>query len=259
MKGDTGMRIGLLLTIFAGFLPGAATPAIGSDDIPSTLSDHRYPAAWAASDVAVKSDRTLNADVLLGHTASLQRWLERGRALFGDVVPGPDDCTVRLVASSHLPPAGSPEELIARSVDIVTGRVTAIRQGFLHGLPGSLLKITGDYLKGSPSAETYVFYPVAKIGTADGIFCAVPPPGYVEPHVGDTLIYFSAAPMPLSVGGRIVFYDPALSETLVHIPEEGEPTLPTALKHFGSQENPLDAIVSLIREGEHCASAVTSP
>jgi hypothetical protein len=242
------MRIALLFTIFFGL-----------DDIPSTLSDDRFPAGWVASEVAVKSDGTLNGDVLLGHTASLQRWLERGRALFGDVVPGPDDCTVRLVPPSHLSPARSPEELITRSVHIVSGRVMAIRQGFLHGLPGSLLKVTGDYLKGSPSAETYVFYPVAKIRTADGIFCAVPPPGYSPPRLGDTVVYFSPAPIPLSFGGRRVFYDGSLSETLAHIPENGKATLPTALKHLASQENPLDAIVSLIQGGDHCASATTSP
>lgn len=137
-------------------------------------------------------------------------------------------------------PRGSLEELTANAEAIVRGHVVDIRQGFLGGTPGSLLKLSATWLKGTPAAETYLFFPLAKIETTEGLICAQPVGDFDVPHVGDRFVAF-AMYSPVVAEGQAIFHV-NLARQVVHEPRDGEPRLPVALKQFGALPAPLDAL-----------------
>lgn len=84
----------------------------------------------------------------------------------------------------------NPNTLFEESKVIVAGRVIGIKEGFFFNSPGSLLAITGKTIKGDLSGPAYLlFYPYARIKTAEGMICAGS--ALEPPRSNDRVLLFS--------------------------------------------------------------------
>jgi hypothetical protein len=115
----------------------------------------------------------------------------------------------------------------------VSGRVSSIQEGFLHNLPGSLLRLSGRAIKGTATEEIFLFYPFARIRTADGLVCARPVGEFQPPSVGDHLIIFSMNPALVTGDRMILHVDPA--REIIHQGAAGRRVVPlTFARELGS-------------------------
>lgn len=101
-------------------------------------------------------------------------------------------------ASEHFKSTSSLEDAAAGAELILWGRVLAIEEGFLHKLPGSLLRIGGSPIKGTTTPEIFLFYRYARIRTTDGLVCARSVGEFLPPAIGDHLIVFSMSAAMIS-------------------------------------------------------------
>lgn len=192
---------------------------------------------WIAAEDAIDASGRLRPEVL-GHRISSLRT--------NAALNGYDECRVFVgTIPDNFKARGSLQELTANAAAIVSGHVVDIREGFLSGEPGSLLKLSATWLKGMPTAETYLFFPLARIRTAEGLVCAQPVGEFDVPHVGDRFVAF-AMYSPVVAEGQAIFHV-NLARQVVHQPRDGKPRLPVALKDFGSALAPLDALERAIR------------
>lgn len=130
----------------------------------------------------------------------------------------------------HFQPTSSLSALTAHAIAVVSGTIEAGTEGFYFGMPGTLYRVSATYLKGSPSHETYLFYPRAQIRTADGFICASPVGigTFPDPQPGDRVLWFWMK-QPTTFGDRrIAFVD--LSRELVHERRDGATRLPKAVR-----------------------------
>lgn len=210
--------------------------------IPSTITGSRGQVVWVAAEEAIDANGRLRTDILGHSISSLRKNAELNRKMAAKAAAAPDDECRVFVGSipDNFKPKGSLEELTSNAEAIVSGRVVDIRQGFLGGDPGSLLKLSAKWLKGTASTETYLFFPLAKIKTTDGLVCAQPVGEFDVPHIGDRFVAF-AMYSPVIAEGQAIFHV-NLARQVVHEPREGKPRLPAALDHFGSTPAPLDAL-----------------
>ncbi len=210
--------------------------------IPSTIPGPGGRVVWVAADDAIDANGRFRTETLGQSIPSLRKNAELNRKMAAKAAAAPDDECRVFVGSipDNFKPKGSLEELTSNAEAIVTGRVVEIRQGFLGGSPGSLLKLSATWLKGTPSAETYLFFPLAKIKTAEGLVCAQPVGEFDVPHVGDRFVAF-AMYSPVVADGQAIFHV-NLARQVVHEPRDGKPRLPAALKQFGAVPAPVDAI-----------------
>jgi hypothetical protein len=131
------------------------------------------------------------------------------------------------------------DRLVARSATIIAGRVVAIKEGFLWGQPGSLMAVSGTALKGNVSSDTYLFYPFARMKTAEGTICA----GQLSdrPRLSERALIFQRGKPLLTVqGSTILFVD--VSESVVYAGQGGL-RVPTSLQGRFSSEVTFDAIL----------------
>jgi len=176
-----------LLAVAALILNAALLLAKDSANVPDLVLLKDGDTMWISTDLALKSDHTLNQQAL-GMSADFLRSVAKRRSdtarteqlatpsgTAQDLITTPDAATAECDGFLSLPPgkASDPNTLPHDANVIVTGRVTAVKEGFFFNTPGSLLAIVGTALKGSLSAHTYLlFYPYARIKTADGLMCA---------------------------------------------------------------------------------------
>jgi hypothetical protein len=154
-----------------------------------------------------------------------------------------EECRMYVLAptAEHSRPTASIEDLSTHAETIVLGTVTAIEQGFYHGLPSSRLRIEPTHLKGAARrAETYLVYPLAKIPTAHGLICIRPLGDYTAPAVGDRVLVFS-------------MYEPFMTDTamflsvdvrrqLFHEPRNAGARFPAALTGNQDLARTMDAV-----------------
>lgn len=240
---------------FLFIVTALAQPAVASDEIPSVLRDRDDSTFWIAADEAVRPDGTLdveamglsgpgNADFLarLPQMRATQLKLQRrGAPKPAATWPELEGCEFfRGTACGHFEPTSSLSDLVTHADFIVSARIVAIRQGFLAGMPGSLMLLSTDYLKGTAAPDTYLFYPLARIRTNQGAICAVPLGSFVPPKAGDRLLIFSMTGGHW-LEGRMVFQVDTARE-LVHEPGEGALQLPRALATLPRFEDAVAAV-----------------
>lgn len=242
----------VVLTLVAIVQPAIA----GNDHIPSILADRDDGSFWIAAERVVGSDGKLNLKALGRLSSSVADHVARKHARprsssnSGHPAKWPEleGCESYLGRMpDHYEPTSSLAELTAHAAFIVSGRVVAIRQGFLGGMPGSLLLLSTDYLKGDSANESYLFYPLARIQTAEGPICAMPVGHFVPPAIGDRFLVFSMVE-PYRLEGRTVFVVNTARE-LVHEPRNGPLQLPASLAFLTAPAKPrFDDVVGAARD-----------
>lgn len=135
-------------------------------------------------------------------------------------------------------------ELTANAEDVVTGSIVGARQGFHGGLPGTLLRIQATYLKGLAPAETYLFYPFARIPSNGTFVCAKRLGDFVPPQPGDRLLIFSTGKSIDWEGKRILQVDS--ERELVHEPRTGTLQVPAALLPHAGNDRQFDDVLQAV-------------
>ena len=156
-------------------------------------------------------------------------------------------CDVFLGRSvEHFKRSGSFADLVDDAEQIVSGIAEDGTQGFLHGRPGTLFPLTSvRFLKGtSGEGAVLLFYPSARIPTADGLVCAKPLHDAPPPKAGDPIVAFDMVG-PYRVGGSTILLVNVERE-LVH--RSGSTTYwPKALsKDLERSDTDLSALVERI-------------
>jgi hypothetical protein len=218
----------------------------GAGEVPDVISDDDGP-LWVAADVAVSPEGHLRGHAL-GRFSESVEWKAlaaaeraRGRSPAPDV----DGCELYTgLFPEHVAPTGSLDDLTSHADDIVSGRVTDVRQGFFGGIPVSLLRIEATYLKGSAPSETYLVYPFARIATAGAPLCSKPMGDFVPPQPGDRVLIFSMS-AGLDWNGRRLFQVKTDRE-LVHEPRRGGLLVPAALHSYAGDRREFDAVLQAV-------------
>jgi hypothetical protein len=242
--------LGLALILL---LPGNSFGQSAGSSVPAELESTDRPAAWVAADVAITRDGNVRNDKLKVYAPLLERDLAKAKQPRKSGRAYPHDTTTERCVHTISPipnwdgADATPQELIERSKTIIRGRITAVREGFYHGMPGSLVRLNGTYLRGARTNEVYLFYPSADIATAEGIVCSRPPQRYGPPVVGDELIVFDPMASPVVIDKRTVLWV-RLDHHIVYLPKTGPPVLPEALFGFAANDDPVEAILALIRQ-----------
>lgn len=222
----TMLRISLVLSLAVA----ASASAGGASRVPDRMANDRSPTAWIAADVAVRPDGSVREELLTDEERERIESHARAAAEIArrSAAADADGCHSFFGGAPSEGALPSPEALLAQSPAIYRGRIEGIREGFYAARPGSMLRLSGSYLRGAGTEETYVFYPSAKIKLADAMLCARPPARYPVPRVGDELIVFAAEGMPRRFGDRTVLWVTVIHD-VVYIPADGTAVLPSPL------------------------------
>jgi hypothetical protein len=198
------------------FLPLMAA----GDEVPELILNLDGKPYWVSANQALDRNKRLKPGVLgdYGWRAEgrLHRNNEHGahaNAQQTDSSPLPPELmgcrSFSVDVPEHSNPTSSLSDLVQNADVIVSARIVAIQQGFLSGGAGSLLLLDAEYLKGEPTLETYLFYPLARIATAEGLLCSKPLHHFIPPKVGDRLLVFSMFD-PVRISGQTILYvDPS--------------------------------------------------
>jgi hypothetical protein len=227
-----------------------------SQIVPGLLADPRYEAAWVAADLAIGSDGHVRADLLKRHARSVVGYAaeEHRQRRIVEALPRARDtkamapvvCAAMINAlAEYHDPIRSPEDLLSAATTIFSGRIVGIREGFYHGVPGSLMRLNGSALRGETAKETYLFYPFATIKTAQGMVCARPAGKYAKPEIGDDVAIFDPTPTPFSMDGRTVF-SVTINQHVVYRTKAGNTILPEAFRSFDNADDPMRAVLDFV-------------
>jgi hypothetical protein len=220
----------------------------GAGEVPDVISDDHGP-LWVAADVAVTPEGHLRGHALgrFGESVEWKARAEAERARGRSAAPDADGCeTYTGLFPEHVAPTGSLDDLTSHAGDIVSGRVTGVRQGFFGGIPVSMLRIEATYLKGSAPLETYLLYPFARIATAGAPLCSKPMGDFVPPQPGDRVLIFSMSDGRDWNGRRI--FQVRTDRELVHEPRRGGLLVPAALRPYAGDRRELDAILQAVMQ-----------
>jgi hypothetical protein len=243
--------------ILAAFAIAVMVPSLFADEtIPSVLAHRDDFSFWIAAERAVGANGKLDRDALgrfaesAGRTAGMKvpEWTKRNppkspRRQWPEL----EGCEIfRAGVIDHFQPTSTIADLTTHAEFIVSGRIAAIRQGFLGGSPGSLLLLSmTETLKGEAVGESYLFYPLARIETSDGLICAKPLGEFVPPAVGDRVLLFSMV-RPHRFEGRTIFTVNTARE-LVHEPQKEPLQVPAALKSLTGSALQFEDVVQAVR------------
>lgn len=206
-------------------------------DIPALTRDPDGMTVWVDAEEALTHDGFLRPQLYAPY------FIEKFRANARQNPKGVtrDDCRVYFTSTSdHFKATNTLEDLSRNATTIVSGTVVAIRQGIFGTTPGSLLQLSAEYLKGDPYPETFLFYPYARIETAEGFLCAKPVGDFSVPRLGDRFLIFSMS-SPTVRDGR-AFLHVNLARESVHAPAKERPRLPMALRIYAAEPKPFDAV-----------------
>lgn len=242
----------------AGVFLLLAGPAAGGD-VPDITHDVEGRPLWVAADVAVGAEGRLRQEVLgqrLPQILEAAR-LNTSRASHKRVpvtanAPSQSDATLDGCETflgtvpHHSAPAASLDDLVTHAKFVVSGEISSVRQGFLGGLPGSLVRLSATYLAGSPAGETFLFYPLARIRTSEGFVCARPLGDFMAPQVGDRLLIFSM--VQPHVLGDLTIFEVNIARELVHQSRDGVTRIPPALQTVVPDTPSFDTIEHAVRQ-----------
>jgi hypothetical protein len=237
----------------------AGPVAVAGGDVPDIIDDVEGRPLWLAADVAVDAEGMLRQEVLgqrLPQILEAAR-LNTSRASYKRVpvtanAPSQTDdaldgCETFLgTIPEHFEPTASIDDLVTHSKSVVSGTISSVRQGFMGGLPGSLVRLSATYLTGSPAGETFLFYPLARIRTSDGFVCARPLGDFMAPQVGDRLLIFSMV-QPHVLGDTTIF-EVNIARELVHQSRDGVSRIPPALQTVVPDMPSFDTVEHAVRQ-----------
>ncbi|HEY0160710.1 MAG TPA: hypothetical protein VGF28_25720 [Thermoanaerobaculia bacterium] len=233
------------MRIFTPFAVFVLAFAAGAAEIPDVIADEDGP-LWVAADVAVTPEGQLRTGAFGRFGESVERdarvAAERERASSSS-----DECQTYFgnAVCTHFEPTSTIDDLTSRAGEIVAGVIVAVRQGFWGGSPGSLLLLDATYLKGSKPRETYLFYPYARIVTADAALCAKPLGPFVPPRPGDRLLIFSMGkPIPPRDDRHV--FQVRTDRELVHEPRGGDLLVPDSLLPYAGELRQFDAVLDAV-------------
>ena len=194
-----------MLHIVSLLLAAAAIVAGEPARIPDIIEHERagLSPVWVSAETAVDKSGDLRSDVIASHRVNeFRKRLEKaavtpGTRIGSEAADGCDTTTSYL--SPLYLPTGSPDDLVKNSRYILSGSVTALREGFYFGSPGTLLAIRPtQWLKHETEAvverSVYVFFSRAKIKTSQGTICSTPVPTVPMPTIGDDILIFAYYP-----------------------------------------------------------------
>lgn len=159
------------------------------DVIPYQRADVAHP-VWVAAEEAVAEDGALRLE-LFSQSARVSL-----RGVLAANANGQCNRYLGEPISLNQSPDRTLDDVVASASIIVSGTVADARQGFLAGVPGTLVAIRDTTrLKAVKSVSSgdvlYVFFPTARIETKDGPICGGPPVRTIAvPKSGDRLIAF---------------------------------------------------------------------
>ncbi|HEX7150498.1 MAG TPA: hypothetical protein VF618_03345 [Thermoanaerobaculia bacterium] len=208
-------------------------PAFASAGSPAEIPDMLHHAetgevAWIAAEAAIDSSGRFREDLFgirlstARRNARLNGTAENCRFFSG---PTPD----------HFKPTNTLEDLATHAETVVSGRIAAARQGFWFGIPGTLIRLRATWLTNQPhSTDTFLFYQLAKIPTAEGLVCAQPLGEFVPPAVGDrVLIYQMGSATPIE-SGQVLWVS---AREVIHESRGRKVLLPKALAAANQEAN----------------------
>lgn len=193
------IHLTLLLIVLSPTLSAGAGDPLHTSRVPD-LIESQVPAtpAWVAADVAFGADGTLRSDLFAEATRrSVQRYLtnKEARRQAATTAEDRDECAIRLGRMvAQAAPTATADDLIRYSRAIFSGTVTAIREGFLFGSPGTLVAIDVEtWLKNDATERrsVFLFHPSARIRTPNGTICSAPVIDAPSPSAGDRLMVFA--------------------------------------------------------------------
>jgi hypothetical protein len=237
----------LLALLLATHADAEAVPAL-----PGTICAPDGRLAWVSVRHALDESGRLKTNLV-------DSPLLRANARLNAAAAGAGECRAFLgTHPEHFKSTASLRDAAAGAELIVSGRVLAIEEGFLHNLPGSLLSIAGSAIKGSATEEVYLFYPYARIRTVDGLVCARPVGEFQPPAAGDHLIIFSMNPALVSGFRTILQVDP--TRALIHQSAAGRRFVPAAFTRELDQGLTLEEVETRVAGAarENAAADVTS-
>jgi hypothetical protein len=216
----------VLRILFVLLLPAAAL-ADDPKEIPDFLRRTRDgQLSWVAADVAVDESGQIREELFLPGRIDSARSIARRNGTS-------DECRFFTGPTpEHFKPTNSLDALLEHAETIVSGKVTAVRQGFYSGVPGSLLRLNVKHIRGSSrNGDLYLFYQFAKIPTAEGLVCAQPLGEFVAPAVGDRMLIYSMGSPAQTDGGEVIWVD--TSRQLIHESRGARLVTPKALQETG--------------------------
>ncbi|HYD50641.1 MAG TPA: hypothetical protein VEB21_19955 [Terriglobales bacterium] len=219
----------LIVMLYPSFASAQAAPPV-----PDTIPGKDGRLAWVSARHALDESGRLKTELvdspLLRANARLNRKQNEIKA--NDAAA--EECKTFLgTYLENFKPTNSLKEAVDGAEMIVSGRVLSIEEGFLHNLPGSLLRLSGSAIKGTNTDEIFVFYPLARIRTANGLVCTRPVGAFQPPAVGDQLVVFSMS-QPLVTENRTVLQVDPVRE-IVHQGVSGQRVVPAAfVQELGS-------------------------
>jgi hypothetical protein len=224
-------RLALVVILFS-----AASVLADAADVPDLILDEDGRYLWVAADQALDEKGFLSEQYLGRYTHSLRE----------DAQLNGTECKVfRGSVPMQFEPNSSLDELVRGAPSIVSGRVVALREGFYGGIPGTLLLLAAERLKGELSGETLLFYPFAQIKTAEGLVCAKASADAVPPKLGDRVLVFAMRGSRHVRGATILNVN--VGRELVHMPAAGGIRAPEALLSFCGTTDCLESLRLEIR------------
>jgi hypothetical protein len=214
--------------------------------IPETITSSDGRLAWVSTSHALDESGRLKTDLVDSPTLRANAKLNRKHRLAQtDATATPEECRTFLgTHPQHFKSTASLHDAAAGAELIVSGRVVSIDEGFLHNVPGSLLRLTGSTIKGETTGEIFLFYPYARIRTTDGLVCARPVGEFLPPAVGDRLIVFSMTPALVVEGRTILSVDPP--REIIHQRGVGRRLVPAAFTRELDANLTLEDVVKRI-------------
>lgn len=202
MKQPKPSITGLLLVFLAAF------PAVAQErslpDLIYSLDENRTQPVWVSTDAGLidgKLEESLFSDTELSELENLVSLARQQNREEGRVV-APGTCSIVTRPSGGAPPPSFHEAARDNSY-VFTGHIEAAEEGFYHGLPRKLFRISVDQVRKAPvgtvaPTELYAIYPQAQLLIEGELICERSYRRYSQPPV---------------VGKRVVIFGSRLDQT----------------------------------------------
>lgn len=221
----------LVLCVGIGGLGRAERPAAGIPAILASEPEREGRPVWVAAGAAAAEGRLRmelfgegsrrNLEEQVRHIAEAREGRPAPRVAAADLQPvierapylSEDLCSSgSVVFSMPEVPRDSFEALVRHARDIVGGRVAGIDQGFVNGLPSSLIEVEIDTVlrtsgEFAASGNLYVVYSYAVFRIGDTTFCREEPRYPYRPQIDDRVLLFPAS-APIDEHHQLVWPEP---------------------------------------------------
>ncbi len=220
----------------------ASAPPLHTPRVAEAANPHRTAPVWVSAEAATAADRVVAWDLfeaadrrLLQNFLAQNTEARRKAASTAPSVSDPQAIDCPLVLGPQITekvdpkPNDSLRALVTHARAIVAGEVVGIEQGFLDGLPASLVQVRPKELlrlsRHHLPEALYIGYQHARFKIGDATFCTGANAAFV-PAVGDQVLLFVYRD-PIDRGGTIFYPDP---EEVIFASADGKAVLPHSLQ-----------------------------